>query len=103
MKELVKALPEEVWNSFMRTDIPLRIEYIIGILKGHTGLYREIEKTLPHDDVSGGGKAANLEMTLEYLESLAANLPDEDIASQVTGKIDNLIIKIKNQRVEQNE
>jgi hypothetical protein len=102
LKELALALPDKDKELFLHSDVRLTMEFVIDVLRGQKGLFREIEERKgetpeaakmgddfelpPPEEVAG---------TLTYLEGMAAALPDRDLSAAVTKKLETVITGIK--------
>jgi tetratricopeptide (TPR) repeat protein len=105
LRLLTGALPPKALELYSNSDARLAMEYIIGALEGHTGLFRELQgKGLvpsspdgPAEPDSAHPDAAdtNLADTLEYIRSLAASLADRDLPAVLNRKIEGIISEIQ--------
>jgi hypothetical protein len=94
-KYLAEALPEKNRDSFLQSNILLKIAYITDYLKGNTGIYTEIEKRLPQKEEVIEEKPAGIVDTLKYLETLIGSLPNKELSPYITRMTEKVISDIK--------
>jgi tetratricopeptide (TPR) repeat protein len=100
LKGMVNNLPTERQELFRKSDVYLSIEYIINVLEGQKGLFKEIEKKLPKEvaaplDYPDASESKHVVGTLSYLGSLASDLPDEAIIDALQRKVAAVLLELQ--------
>jgi hypothetical protein len=102
LKGLIRELPDKDMEQFLNSDVRLSLEFLIDILRGRRGLYKDIEERLGEDpetpengEPAGAPPPAQVAGTLAYLERLASALPDQTLSAAITRKTDAVIAGIK--------
>jgi hypothetical protein len=107
LRGLIHFLPEHQRVEFSLSDARLEMEYLIDYLEGRKGLYRGIRERVPEraliwdagNDAPEDGFSAptpgEVARALAYLEQLAAALPDPDLGTAITRKVDIIIKDIR--------
>jgi tetratricopeptide (TPR) repeat protein len=100
LRILAGALPPKARQLYSTSDTRLAMEFIIGALEGHTGLFRELrEKGLVPEAPSDAGEAlpasADLADTLDYLRTMAASLAKGELGAVLNHKVEGIISEIQ--------
>jgi hypothetical protein len=102
LKKLAHELPNKDMELFLNSDVRLSLEFLIDVLKGRKGLYKDIsermgknQKAAEKGDTAGTPPPAEVAGTLTYLEQLASSLPDKELSAAITRKTDAVIAVIK--------
>jgi hypothetical protein len=101
LKELARALPTKDEEEFLNSDIRLSLEFLIDVLRGRKGLYKDIKARMGEDpeilkeEPAEAPAPSKVAGTLTYLEQLASALPDHDLSAAITRKTDAIIAGIK--------
>jgi tetratricopeptide (TPR) repeat protein len=101
LKALIRELPDKNVEQFLNSDVRLSLEFLIDVLQGRKGLYKDIKERLGEEqetpesgDSAGTPPSAQVAGTLAYLERLASVLPDQTLSTAITRKTDAVIAEI---------
>jgi hypothetical protein len=99
LRNLTAGLPVRARELFLRSDARLSMEYIIAVLEGHDGIFKEIRARAPETGEEPspalGGELANLTGTLDYLREMAGALTDQDLSAALRRKMDTVISELE--------
>jgi hypothetical protein len=102
LKGLAHGLPDKDVEQFLNSDVRLSLEFLIDVLQGRKGLYKDIKERLGEDkktpengEPAGAPPATQVAGTLTYLEHLASALPDQTLSAVITRKTDAVIAGIR--------
>jgi hypothetical protein len=99
LKGLAEALPDKNKSDFLASDCRLSMEFIIDVLEGRKGLFRNIEErkgeSIEEIVVLSEPAPEEVAGTLGYLEGLAAQLPDTELSAAIARKTKTVITELK--------
>jgi Flp pilus assembly protein TadD len=101
LKNLTEGLPPQARGLFLRSDARLSMEYIIAVLEGHAGIFKDIRARESSPETQGkpgaisGGDLAELTKTLGYLHKMAGALADQDLSEALRRKVDTVISELE--------
>jgi tetratricopeptide (TPR) repeat protein len=102
LKYLTRSLPEKDKDNFLKSDCRLSLEFIIDVLEGRKGLFRDIEErkgeTSGAIDVNSSPEPQEVAGTLKYLKHLADDLPDCGLSAAITRKAEAVIAELEKLR-----
>lgn len=95
LRNLCSWLPADIQADFSNSIDKLRLDYLIEKLSGNTGLLKSVEEKSSDSSISGDVETFPIQKealckTMEYLQSLAAFLPNQQqaaILTRETGKV----------------
>jgi hypothetical protein len=98
LKELAHELPGKDADCFFNSDVRLSLEFLIDVLRGRKGLYKDIKErigeTPEKEDPVGMLLPVEVAGTLTYLGQLASALPDQKLSAAITRKTGAVIAEI---------
>ncbi|MDR2111302.1 MAG: tetratricopeptide repeat protein [Spirochaetaceae bacterium] len=94
LRLLSGELPPKAQELYRNSDARLTMEFIIGALEGHIGLFREIH---PAEPVSTAPVPAPAD-TLDYIRKLAVALAEGDLPGVLNRKVEELISELQRDR-----
>jgi Flp pilus assembly protein TadD len=103
LRGLTEGLPARAREVFLRSDARLSMEYIIAVLEGHAGIFKEILSWELSPEASGesspaavsGGEISDLTETLSYLRKMTEALADPDLSAALQRKMDTVISELE--------
>jgi Flp pilus assembly protein TadD len=103
LRGLAEGLPARVREIFLRSDARLSMEYIIAVLEGHAGIFKEIRSRelspeIPEESspaAVSGGEISELTETLSYLRKMTEALADQDLSAALQRKMDTVISELE--------